>query len=104
MFSGVLAGLKPAVVNVSLEPDPKGLPGGRVLQDLLNGLGFWALLAGVGAVLIGCIVWAAGTHASNHHVAAQGRRGALVGGAVAFLIGASPALVNFFAEAGDKVR
>jgi hypothetical protein len=93
-----------AVKNVKLNPDPSGLPGSKVLEDLVNGLGFWALLAALAGMVVGCIVWAAGAHGHNHHMAGRGRLGTLACAAAALLIGAAPALVNFFAEAGEKVK
>jgi hypothetical protein len=93
-----------AVANVDLDPSAKGLPGSDVLEGLVNGLAFWGLLAALAGIVIGCIVWAAGSHGQNHHMAGRGRLGTLACAAAAMLIGAAPALVNFFAEAGDKVR
>ena len=93
-----------AVQNVDLDPNAKGLPGSDVLEGLVNGLAFWGLLAALAGIVIGCIVWAAGSHGQNHHMAGRGRLGTLACAAAAMLIGAAPALVNFFAEAGDKVR
>ncbi len=54
--------------------------------------------------MVGCIVWAAGAHGNNHHMAGRGRLGTLACGVTALLIGAAPALVNFFAEAGERVK
>lgn len=93
-----------AVQNVSLKPSADGLPGSKVLQDLVNGLAFWGLLAALAGIVIGCIVWAAGSHGHNSHMAGRGRLGTLACAGAALLIGAAPALVNFFAEAGDKVQ
>lgn len=93
-----------AVQNVDLDPSSKGLPGSQVLEGLVNGLAFWGLLAALAGIVIGCIVWAVGSHGQNHHMAGRGRMGTLSCAAAALLIGAAPALVNFFAEAGDKVR
>jgi len=93
-----------AVKNVTVDPKAGGLPGSKVLQQLIDGLAFWALLACVGGVLVSAAVWAFASHSNNHHYSASGRRGLLVAAAAALAIGASSALVNFFAEAGDKVR
>lgn len=93
-----------AVKNVTVNPKAGGLPGSEVLQQFIDGLAFWALLACVGAVLVSATVWAFAAHSNNHHYSANGRRGLLVAAAAALAIGAGPALVNFFAEAGDKVR
>lgn len=93
-----------AVQDVKLEPDPSGLPGSDVLQGLIDGLGFWALLAALAGVLIGAAIWAVASHSNNHHWSAAGRRGTLAAGIAALVIGAAPALVNFFAESGGKVH
>jgi hypothetical protein len=93
-----------AVKNVSVDPNAGGLPGSKVLQGLIDGLAFWALLACVGAVLVSAAVWAFASHSNNHHYSANGKRGLLVAAMASLAIGASSALVNFFAEAGDKVH
>ncbi len=93
-----------AVTNVKVNPKSGGLPGSRVLQDMIDGLAFWALLGCVAAMIIGAVVWALASHSNNHHYSASGRRGLLVSAFAALAIGAAAALVNFFAEAGDKVR
>jgi hypothetical protein len=93
-----------AVQKVQLDPDSSGLPGSKVLQGLVDGLAFWGLLAALAGIVVGCIVWAAGSHGNNHHMAGRGRLGTLACAAAALLIGAAPALVNFFAAAGDKVQ
>ena len=93
-----------AVKDVNLNPSPNGLPGSEVLQSLINGLGFWALLAALAGVLIGAAVWAVASHTNNHQWSASGKRGTLAAGIAALLIGAAPALVNFFAESGGRVQ
>ena len=93
-----------AVRNVRVDPKSSGLPGSSVLQQLVDGLAFWALLGCLAAMIIGAAVWAFSAQSNNHHYAASGRRGLLVSAAAALAIGASAAIVNFFAEAGDKVR
>src|SRR4051794_41451887 len=91
-----------AVKNVTVDPKAGGLPGSKVLQQLIDGLAFWALLACVGGVLVSAAVWAFAAHSNNHHYSASGRRGLLVAAAAALAIGASSALVNFFAEPATK--
>jgi hypothetical protein len=93
-----------AVKDVKLDPRPSGLPGSEVLQGLVDGLAFWGLLAALAALVVGAAVWAWASHAQNHHYSASGRRAAGVAALAALLIGAAPALINFFAEAGDRVK
>ena len=92
------------VRNVQVNPRSSGLPGSGVLQDLIDGLAFWALLACLAGVIVAAAVWAFAAHSNNHHYSANGRRGLLVSAVAALAIGASAAIVNFFAEAGGKVK
>ena len=94
----------PTPVNVSVDPDPSGLPGSEVLQDLVNGLAFWMLLAALAGVLIGAGVWSLASHGNNHHWASRGRSGALVSALAALIIGGAGAIVNFFVDAGGKIK
>jgi hypothetical protein len=93
-----------ADTKVHVTPDPSGLPGSPVLQSLVNGLAFWMLLAALAGVLVGAGVWALGSHGNNHQWASKGRSGAVVSAAAALVIGAAGAIVNFFVEAGGKVK
>ena len=45
------------------------------LQNLIDGLAFWALLACLGAMILAAAVWAFAAHSNNHHYSANGRRG-----------------------------
>ncbi|MHB8681409.1 MAG: DUF6112 family protein [Acidimicrobiales bacterium] len=92
------------LADVSLTPDPGNLPGGSVLQHLTDGLGGWALLAALAGLVIGAAVWALGAHAQNYQQSFAGRRTVLVSGLAALLVGAAPALVNFFFHAGQGVH
>ena len=93
-----------AAKKVTMNPKANGLPGSKVLQQLIDGLAFWALLGCLAAVIVSAVVWAFAAHSNNHHYSANGRRGVLVSAGAALAIGAGPALINFFAEAGEQVR
>ena len=90
--------------DVSLSPNLNGLPGGAELQSLTNGLGGWALLLSLVGLVIGAVMWALGSHSQNYHQSFSGRRAVLVSALAALLIGAGPALVNFFFHAGTNVH
>lgn len=92
------------LANVTLTPDPNALPGGSTLQQLVNGIGAWALIFALVGLLIGAAAWALGSHSQNYHQSMVGRRAVLVSGLAALLIGAAPALVNFFFHAGTSVH
>lgn len=92
------------LADVTLTPDPGNLPGGSVLQTLANGLGGWALIAALAGLVVGAALWALGSHAQNYQQSFVGRRVVLVSALAALLIGAAPALVNFFFHAGQSVH
>ncbi len=92
------------LVDVTLSPDPTALPGGQVLQHLMNGLGGWALILALAGLLVGAATWAVGSHGSNYQQSFTGRRAVLISGLAALLIGAGPAIVNFFFAAGRSVH
>jgi len=90
--------------GVTLTPSTSGLPGGSVLQQLANGLGAWALIGALIALVLGAGLWALGSHTQNMHQSAAGRRAVGTSLAAAILIGAAPALINFFFSAGLRVH
>ncbi|HEY5250558.1 MAG TPA: DUF6112 family protein [Acidimicrobiales bacterium] len=92
------------LADVTLTPDPGNLPGGAVLQHLTNGLGGWALIGALVALVLGAAVWALGSHSQNFQQSTSGRKTVLVAGLAALLIGAAPAIINFFFHAGQGVH
>ncbi len=91
-------------VNPVMSPDPGQLPGADVLQKLTNGIGGWALIAALIGMVIGAIAWAFGQHSQNYHQAYSGRKGVIISGAAALLIGAAPHVVGFFSNMGNTVK
>ncbi len=89
---------------VTLAPDPSALPGGQVLQHLMNGIGGWALALSLVGLLVGAAAWALGSHGQNYQQTYVGRRAVLISGLAALLIGAGPAIVNFFFSTGQSVH
>lgn len=92
------------LAGVVLNPSTSALPGGPVLQQLVNGVGAWALIGSLIALVLGAVMWAIGSHTQNMHQSAAGRRAVVTSLAAAILIGAAPALINFFFSAGLKVH
>ena len=92
------------LADVSLNPSITDLPGGPVLQQLDNGLGAWALIGSLIALVLGAVLWAVGSHTQNMHQSAAGRRAVFTSLAAAILIGAAPSLINFFFATGLKVH
>jgi hypothetical protein len=90
--------------DVSATPDPSGLPGTNVLQQIVDGAEAWALAITLLGAFIGAALWAVASHTNNHHYAARGRMAALVSAASALVIGAAPGLVNFFEKLGTTAK
>lgn len=80
------------------------LPGDAVLTNLASGVGHWALLASIVGVIVGGVMWAFGHFAHNYQQSYSGRRGVIVSGVAALLIGASQTIVGFFFTQGTQVR
>jgi hypothetical protein len=89
---------------VSARPNPRGLPGSNVLQQLVNGAEAWSLVIALLGAFVGAALWAVASHSHNHHYAARGRMAALISGAAALVVGAAPGLVNFFERLGSTAR
>ena len=90
--------------NVTVNPDPTGLPGSNILQQIVNGADAWALAITLLGAFIGAAMWAVASHTNSHHYAARGRMAALVSAGAALVIGAGPGLVNFFAHLGATAK
>jgi Mn2+/Fe2+ NRAMP family transporter len=89
---------------VSARPNPNGLPGSNVLQQLVNGAEAWSLAIALLGAFVGAALWAIASHTHNHQYAARGRMAALISGAAALIVGAAPGLVNFFERLGSTAR
>ncbi len=85
---------------VTLDPSSTALPGHSTIEQLTNGIGWWALVASLVGLVVGAAAWAVGSHGNNYQYASTGRRAVLVSGAAALVIGAAPTVVNFLFEAG----
>ncbi|MBO0693869.1 MAG: hypothetical protein J2P58_13280 [Acidimicrobiaceae bacterium] len=102
-YAGVASGGGTPVV--SFDPgDTSALPGESTLGHLANGIGTFALIAAMIGVIVGAVMWAFGHYSQNYQQALNGRRGVLVSGLAAVLIGAAPVLINFFLGIGEKVK
>jgi hypothetical protein len=92
------------LAQVAGNPDPRQLPGGQVLEQLTNGIMGWALILALVALVVSAVSWALGSNSNNYQYAVAGRRGVVVAGLAALLIGAAPAIINFFFDTGTAVR
>ena len=91
--------------NITLDPSQTNdLPGGTTLEDLASGVGHWALLAAIVGVFVGGVMWAFGHFSHNYQQSYNGRKGVIVAGVAALLIGAGPAIISFFYGQGQGLH
>ncbi|HUB70321.1 MAG TPA: DUF6112 family protein [Acidimicrobiales bacterium] len=76
------------------------LPGGNTLSSLASGVGHWALIAAVLGVIIGGVMWAFGHFSHNYQQSFNGRKGVIVSGIAALLIGGAQKIIGFFFNQG----
>ncbi len=86
--------------SITVNPDGSKAPGLNALQDLVNGLAAYAVIAAVAAVLLGGIAWALGERMGLERASSVGKSGVIAGFGLAFLVGAAAAFVNFFLNTG----
>ncbi|MGA3354017.1 MAG: DUF6112 family protein [Acidimicrobiales bacterium] len=89
---------------VSMDPSSSALPGQSTIQQLTDGLGWWALIASLVGLVLGAAAWALGSHTNNYQYANAGRKAVLASGVAALLIGAAPTLVNFLFQTGHGIH
>lgn len=103
MISQVLAqGL--VVAQVSVTPDPGALPGGAQLQQIVNGISAFSLIALVGATIAGAVWWATSASSAGYSSISGGKRMVLVSALGAIVVGGAAALVNFFTTLGKAIN
>lgn len=90
--------------DVQVDPDPTKLPGGAQIQQILDGLGGWALYAALGGLLISVIIWSLGSFSGNYHAVSRGKTGVLICGAAAIIAGGAAPIINFFANLGSNIH
>src|SRR3954464_6566145 len=79
--AGALYALTPAASalgKVAAKPDANGLPGSDQLEQLVNGLFFWALLASLAGLFISLSTYAVANRMGNYHHAQNGKIGILL--------------------------
>ena len=91
--------------NIQLDPSlSDDLPGETVLENLASGVGHWALLAAIVGVIVGGIMWAFGHFSHNYQQSYSGRRGVIVSGVAALLIGGASQIISFFFSLGVGIK
>jgi hypothetical protein len=90
----------PASPVPSVTPDGSKAPGGAGLHNAINVFAFYGILAAIAGFLLSGAVWAVGGRGGNQMAADGGKIGMAVAVGVAFLIGASSAIIRFAFNAG----
>jgi hypothetical protein len=89
-----------AAQPVGGDPDPTGMPGQRLVSQLVNWLMWVSLMACLGAILYGAALWRGGAKLGNTPRAEEGRH-YVAGGAIgALLSGLAVVLVNTLFNVG----
>lgn len=90
--------------KVSINPNLNAGPGGETFEKLVNWLaGIMLVVCAIGA-LFGIGKWVLGSHDGHPGQVQSGRRMVGIAMAGAFLIGALPALIDFFESSGGTVH
>lgn len=90
--------------NVVNGPDiaagAQNAPGSAAIQDLINTVGFYAIIACLIGLLLSGLILAIGPRLGFTQASTVGKVGIFASLGVAFLVGISATLINFFYNAG----
>lgn len=81
-----------------------GIPGITEIAHIVGGIGTLAEYLALAGIFLSGGVWALAHHHGSYRGAGYGKIGVAVSIAAAFLIGAGPAITNFFIHAGQAVH
>jgi hypothetical protein len=87
--------------DVSATPDATGMPGGALIQQLLNWAQMLALWGSLGAILVGAATYGLAQHGGSYGGANRGKTIAMGGVVGAILAGLAPAAVNLLFHAAS---
>jgi len=88
---------------VTLTPTAGDLPGSKVASDMVNGVGFYALLFCLVGLVLSAGLWAVGAFSNNYTQSVNGKKGFLICAGAALAIGGAQFLVNWFHGQGSRV-
>lgn len=92
------------VGGVSVNPNLNAGPGGPTLEKLVDWAAGLVLLACAAGALLGIGQWVLGSHSTRASQVDAGKTKVFVSLGCAFIIGALPALINFFEGLGSTVH
>lgn len=90
------------LAQVNVNPDPSGMPGGALIQQLLNWSQMLALWGSLGAILVGAAMYGLAQQGGGSYSGASRGKTLAMGGVVgAILAGLAPAAVNLLFRAAS---
>ncbi len=95
-------GLIYAIVSLDPQAGKSQLPGGVVAQEIVNGIGRYALLFCLVGLVLSAGLWAVGAFSNNYTQSVNGKKGFLICAGAALAIGAAAYLINFFYGLGGR--
>lgn len=87
------------LADVSVEPTTAGMPGGELVQQILNWLAQLALWGSLGSILAGAAIYGIATHSGNLAGGYRGKQLAFAGAVGACLAGLAPTIINMLFQA-----
>ena len=94
------AGPKKVVEGPDIAAGAQNAPGSAAITDLINTIGFYAIIACLVGLLLSGLILAIGPRLGFNQASTVGKVGIFASLGVAFLVGISATLVNFFYNAG----
>ena len=93
-------GPKAVVQGPDIAAGAQNAPGSQAIADLINTVGFYAIVACLLGLLISGLIVAIGPRLGFAQASTIGKVGIIAALGVAFLVGISATLINFFYNAG----
>jgi hypothetical protein len=91
---------KNVVEGPDISAGAQNAPGSAAITDLINTIGFYAIIACLVGLLLSGLILAIGPRLGFNQASTVGKVGIFASLGVAFLVGISATLVNFFYNAG----
>ena len=93
-------GPKKVVNGPNIAAGAQNAPGSQAIGDLINTIGFYAIVACLLGLLLSGLILAIGPRLGFNQASTVGKVGIFASLGVAFLVGISATLINFFYNAG----
>ena len=93
-------GSKKVVSGPDIAAGAKNAPGSQAIGDLIDTIGFYAIVACLVGLLVSGLILAIGPRLGFNQASTIGKVGIFASLGVAFLVGISATLINFFYNAG----